>query len=120
MENACLSRIQEGVESAFLDDAPRFHHPSAYVPSYDPHGSSIFVVDYSAFSTMNALTIHEVFRHRHIMVTDVPTDEMHFDLIGLSSLGSLLRPVDIQGKSNLFHIHFSHAHAYDSGTNEVR
>jgi hypothetical protein len=49
---------------------------------------------------MSAAQIQGVFRHRHILVSDVPTEKMEFDLEGLSSLGSLSRPVSIQGNIN--------------------
>jgi hypothetical protein len=69
---------------------------------YDPDGSSIFLADYSTFLSMSAAQIQDVFRHRHILVSDVPTEKMEFDLEGLSSLGSLSRPVSIQGNMNQY------------------
>ena len=88
------------LESSIPEGRPRFHDPSARSLNYDPEGSSIFIVDYSTFLSMHPSQIQKVFRHRHILVSNVPTDEMEFDLEGLSSIGSLSKPISIQGNMN--------------------
>ena len=47
---------------------------------------------------MSPAVIQDIFHHRHILVQDVETEEMAFDLAGLASLGSIALPRFIQGK----------------------
>jgi hypothetical protein len=88
------------LESSIPEGRPRFHDPSARSLNYDPEGSSIFIVDYSTFLSMHPSQIQKVFRHRHVLVSNVPTEKMEFDLEGLSSIGSLSKPISIQGNMN--------------------
>ena len=84
-----------------MDGRPLSQLPSAHSPSYDPSKqniSSIFMVDCRMFKKMSPAVIQDIFRHRHILVQDVETEEMAFDLAGLASLGSIRLPCFIQGK----------------------
>ena len=49
---------------------------------------------------MHPSQIQKVFRHLHILVSNVPTDKMEFDLEALSSIGSLSKRICIQGNMN--------------------
>ena len=81
-------------------DRPRYHHPSARDPlCQDASASSIFVVEYEDFSTLDPFLVQEIFRHRHILVTGVPHENMEFNEHGLSYLGSIYRPIEIQGEA---------------------
>ena len=71
--------------------------PSAHSLQYDPEGSSIY---YLTFLWMDPLQIQNVFQHWHILVSNVPIDNMEFDLKGLSSIGSLSKQISIQGNMN--------------------
>src|SRR5215471_15548711 len=97
-----LHLIQACIKSSLLHSQPCVHDPTSCSAQYSPQGSSVFVVDHSSYCKMDALTIGHIFRHHHILVTGVPTEEMSFDLSGLSTLGSLVRPISIQGKNNQF------------------
>lgn len=97
-EFSLLEEIQTSVERLYQDGRPLHHLPSARAKEYSPEGSSIFVVDASDFMQMSAKEIQAIFRHRHILVLGVPTDQMAFDLEGLSTLGSLVLPREGQGK----------------------
>src|ERR1700678_2626578 len=88
------------LESSIPEGRPQFHDPSARSLNYDPEGSSIFIVYYSTFLSMHPSQIQKVVRHRHILVSNVPTDKMEFDLEGLSSIGSLSKRISIQGNMN--------------------
>ena len=84
-----------------MDGRPLSQLPSARSPSYDPSKqniSSIFVVDCRTFKKMSPAVIQDIFRHHHILIQDVETEEMAFDLVGLASLGSITLPHFIQGE----------------------
>ena len=92
--------MYEIVKSGLVHERPRHHYSSAYNTNYHPDASSIFVVEHSRLLALDPEYIKEIFRDCHILVTGVPTEEMGFDLTGLSSLGSLVRPVAMQGEIN--------------------
>ena len=84
-----------------MDGRPLFQLPSAHSLSYDSSEqniSSIFVVDCRTFKKMSPAVIQDIFRHRHILIQDIETEEMAFDLAGLASLGSIVLLHFIQGK----------------------
>ena len=84
-----------------MDGRPLSQLPSARSPSYDPSKqniSSIFVVNCRTFKKMSPAVIQDIFCHCHILVQDVETEEMAFNLVGLASLGSIALPRFIQGK----------------------
>ena len=97
-EFTLLEEIQTSVQRTYKDGRPLHHLPSARSKEYSPDASSIFVIDASDFRQMSATEIQGIFRHRHILVLGVPTEDMEFDLEGLSSVGSLLLPRNGQGK----------------------
>lgn len=97
-EFSLLEEIQTSVERIYKDGRPLHHLPSARSKVYTPDVSSIFVVDAAEFMKMSAHEIQGIFRHRHILVLDVPTEHMEFDLEALSTLGSMLLPRHGQGK----------------------
>lgn len=90
--------------------------------AYDPTSqdvSSIFVIKSADFKKMKSRDIQEVFRYRHILVLGVETEKMEFDLEGLSSLGSLMRPRSMQGKGSGMGIHLICLICFYSGTPKV-
>jgi hypothetical protein len=96
-----LKEVQASVEELFVNGQPRHHLDSARAvsPDYsDSTLSAIFVVEYREFVAMDPMVIQTIFRRRHILVLDVPTEEMAFDEYGLSTLGSLTKSRQIQGK----------------------
>ena len=95
-----LQAILGCLESSLPEGHPWFHDPSAHTLQYNPEGSSIFIIDYSTFLSMDPLKIQNIFRHRHILVSNAPMDNMEFDLKGLSSIGSLSKQISIQGNMN--------------------
>ena len=99
-----LSDIQASVERLYHNGQPLHQLDAAQSTAYDPTNptrSSIFVVNSSTFCQMRAKEIFEVFRHRHILVTGVETEEMAFDLKGLATLGSVTRVRQMQGKASI-------------------
>ena len=96
-----LSEVQESVERLYCNGTPLHHleaaRSTAYNPS-DPRTSSVFVVDAPTFRQMDAKTIQGVFQQRHILVTGVESEEMVFDLVGLSTLGCPEVTRSVQGK----------------------
>jgi hypothetical protein len=95
-----LRTIQEEVETLYKDGRPLHHLPSTSDPEFDPDGSSIFVVAYDQYLQMDTSTIQDIFEQRHILVHGVPQQErLQFDMEGLSRLGSLKHPRNVQGLS---------------------
>jgi hypothetical protein len=94
-----LEQIDRCVRSRFVDFSPKIHASGARDVDFDPMESCIFVVDHSKFMTMDAHVIQQIFRYRHILVVNVPAEDMKFDLNGLSRVGSLSRVLEIQGKT---------------------
>jgi len=54
---------------------------------------------------MHPTVIQEIFRFRHILVTDVPSEKMEFNDEGLSKAGSLSRVLEIQGKGTSVYLY---------------
>jgi len=92
-----LRSVLRCVKSTLINTIPPYHYQSAYHVTYRPRGSSIFVVPHSHFLEMNPFTIQQVFRHCHILVTDVPYEKIDFDIQGLSTVGALARFIEVQG-----------------------
>jgi hypothetical protein len=95
-----LTEVQASIESNYSNGRPLSQLQSARSTSYDPsqgNVSSIFVVDCPTFKKMSPSVVQEIFRHRHILVQGVETDEVAFDLAGLASLGSISLPRFMQG-----------------------
>jgi hypothetical protein len=89
------------IESLYKDGKPLHHLPSARSTVYDGNDRntvSIFVVDSKVFAMMMASEIQSIFRHRHILVHGMQTDGMQFDPEGLSTVGSVTLPREMQGK----------------------
>lgn len=104
-EKPLLKEVQASVERIYENGRPLCQLPSARSTTYDQtqaNVSSIFVIDCAAFKKMKPATIQEIFQHRHILVENVKTEEMEFDLFGLACLGSISLPRSIQGQSQLF------------------
>jgi hypothetical protein len=78
--------LRARVRSLYQYSKPLHHLPSARKIELDPQGSSIFVVNYRDFMAMKPHDIQSVFRRRHILVLGTPTEDMKFDLDGLSTV----------------------------------
>lgn len=100
IEDALLKEVIESMESRYDQDGrPPHHQPSAREIEYDPEGSKIFVCEYERFLNLSTGVIQDIFRHRHILVVNVPVEEpVHFDASGLMNLGSLENERQVQGK----------------------
>jgi hypothetical protein len=99
LEYGILSDIQTMVKSGFIDGIPPHHQPSARLQEYDENGSSIFVSDWEDFRKLTAAEVQAIFRNRHILVRNGPVEKVDFTLDSLEMLGSVSRPVCLQGKS---------------------
>lgn len=89
------------MEGLYVNGRPRHHLESAHRVDVDPNDSelsSIFVVDAETFRDMDGDAIRTIFQERHILVTDVDTEDMAFNLAGLSTVGPLHRPRTMQRK----------------------
>lgn len=63
-----------------------------------PSTSDVFVVQYGDFTTLSGQDIQAVFRHRHIMVLNVPAASWAFNLEDLYRIGDLDTEVEMQGQ----------------------
>jgi hypothetical protein len=97
VEHALLKETYELVQASYIDGVPPHRHPSAREVTYDPAASCVFVVEWHRFKSMNASTIQEIFRHRHILVLNSPIETVEFDREGLETLGSLSSIRSVQG-----------------------
>jgi hypothetical protein len=96
-----IEGLKSSIERLYENGKPLHHLPSArsiVYDSTDPKTSSIFVVDKKTFGMMTASEIQSIFRYRHILVHGVDTDGMQFDLEGLSTVGSVTLPREMQGE----------------------
>ena len=94
-----MKEVYEGVKLSLVDRIPKFHHFEASHVDYNRSASSIFIVKYSMLNMMDPKTIQNVFRKRHILVTDVPFNDKFFDADALSKVGSLSQVLDMQGET---------------------
>jgi hypothetical protein len=102
LEYGRIREVQASVEARYDNLRPLHHHPSARQLEFDRKASVFFVANYEDYLKLSASQVQEIFRHRHIVVYDVPTEDMEFDRDGLSSLGSLTQPMDIQGEFQVY------------------
>ena len=66
----------------------------------EPHNSAFHIVTHDMFEKMSVKEIQDIFRKRHILVTNIPSAAMEFDSKGLSTLTSLSTVTYMQGVSN--------------------
>jgi hypothetical protein len=100
-EYGVLGDIQGMVKAGFIDGKPAHLQPSARLQEYDENGSSIFVAEWDDFRKLSPAEVQAIFRHRHILVRHGPVECVDFTPAGLEILGSLSRPVSLQGKKAL-------------------
>ena len=98
------------VEEEYVNQVPKHRLPTARSQTLHPDASVIFVTTWTEFMTMTSLEIQEVFRRRHILITDTPISTLNFDEEGLSTLAPLHQECVFQGESEIFlkAIHLSH------------
>jgi hypothetical protein len=102
LENKLLTEIYDSVKSHYLDGTPLHHLPSASNPDLNdaadrPNRSSIFVISYPDFVAMPPLKLQQIFRHRHILVSDVPNPPEEFSERNIAALGAYERVRNVQG-----------------------
>lgn len=79
-----------------VDGQPPHRRTSSSDKSFTGN-SRVFVVDCKDFNGMEPQLIHDIYRHRHILVTDVDSGKhVEFNARGLSMLAPLDRVVPIQ------------------------
>ena len=101
-DNDLITKLQDAVESLYVDGKPMHHLPTARQEKWDEGDriqSSIFVIDYPDLIHKDAKTLQKIFQHRHILVLNTPQQEETFSLMALSKLGRLDRIIEMQGKS---------------------
>lgn len=64
----------------------------------DPENSAFCVLTEAEFERKSVEEIQAIFRHKHILVTDMRSEALKFDSRGLSTLTSLSTVTDIHGK----------------------
>jgi len=97
VEYEILQRVQNLVESHYVDGRPRHHLPSARSLVREPGASMFFIVEFADFVKMSTQTIQDVFRHRNIIVRNFPQRRFEWSLDTLSLVGELYQGRDIQG-----------------------
>ena len=99
-ENQLLRSLQASVEALYVHDRPLHHLDGARRLEFngsDRQHSSVFVVEYDDFVNMNAAALQRVFRDRHILVLNTPSEIQEFSLESLCKLGSIDQVRQIQG-----------------------
>lgn len=90
-----MNRLHEG--------RPLHHLPSAKDLKFDSENhdqSHLFVVEHERFQRMTVREVQDVFRHRDILVVDVPGREGSFDLETFGKVSGVIDdPIQLQGSS---------------------
>jgi hypothetical protein len=102
LENTLLTDVYESVQSHYYKGRPLHHLDSASDPHLNDASdratrSSIFVIPYPVFDTMDNRKLQQIFRDRHILVTDVPHDQQQFCEERLAALGGYEQIRNIHG-----------------------
>ncbi len=93
-----MAAVQQLVESNYVQGQPRHHLPSASRVKLEPGASMFFIVEYSEFCKLSPQDIQEIYRHRNIVIRNVPQRQFDWSLETLSEVGGALKePRDIQG-----------------------
>ena len=87
----------KAIKRLFVDGRPPHHLPGASSLEYEHGSSQFFVTTQAEFEMLEPTQVQEIFRHRHILVPGNPPLDFTFDEEGLSRLGSLTAPREIQG-----------------------
>jgi hypothetical protein len=104
--------VQDLVESYYVDGKPRHHLASAHNPIMEEGASIFFIVEHTDFIAMSTQAIQDVFRHRNIVVRNVPQRDFDWSAETLSMIGSLYHTCDIQGLLSLSkHPSIIHTHS---------
>jgi len=98
VELTLLRDVQQSITARFLHGQPPHHQKSARSLEFNSNSSHFFVTTAEEFSALKPHQIHEIFRHRHILVPGLPPDDYKFDRAGLGQLGSLDHLREIQGE----------------------
>jgi hypothetical protein len=84
-----LKAFDSAINAGFVNGLPL--HVS------DPENSAFFVVTEAEFESKSVEEIQEIFRRKHILVTDMRSATLKFGPRGLSTLTTLSTVTDIQG-----------------------
>lgn len=91
---AYLEAFDDAINAGFANHLPL--HVS------DPANSAFIVMTEAEFKERSVEDIQAIYRHKHILVTEMSTSTLKFDGKGLSSLTALSAVTDIQGASSFF------------------
>jgi hypothetical protein len=97
LEIPVLKNVQELIERHYVNGRPRHHLDTARDPNYTKGSSAFFIVDFVDFMKLSGSDIHQIARHRHIIVQNVPQEDFSWSRATLSRLGSLSQLREIQG-----------------------
>jgi hypothetical protein len=92
-----LKEIIEMVERSYDKGVPKHRLASARSPTFDPKASAIFVVSWDDFLKIPPKDIQDIFRRRHILITETPVSTLEFNEEGLSTLAPLHQKNVFQG-----------------------
>jgi hypothetical protein len=84
-----LKAFDKAINAGFSDGLPP--HLSAR------DNSAFYIMTQTMFEEMSVKEIQDIFRKRHILITNIPSAPMQFDSRGLSTLTSLSTVTYIQG-----------------------
>lgn len=59
--------------------------------------SSIHVLSNAQFNSLTTQQVQDIFQTKHIVVTDVPTEDVQFDAKSLQQLTNLSAAIEFQG-----------------------
>lgn len=85
---------------SFVDGKPRFHLPSARNIHFSDDASQFFITTHQNWLNLSDNERQAIYADRHIVVTGCPTSGIKFDAEGVSTLGRLYTPREIQGTSS--------------------
>lgn len=92
----CLSNL---VTKNYVDKAPRHYLLSAQ-NIHQQAGASVFcILNFQTYVSLSAHQIQDIFRYRHIVITDIPSRKYSWSRETLGMLGSLTQDRDIHGMS---------------------
>jgi hypothetical protein len=95
-----LKHVQALVKDCYIEGRPRHHLPAARDPAPTTPStlkSIFFVVTWQDFMALSDMQIQDIFRVRHIVVTDIPAQEYEWNRKTLTKLGSLKQQREVQG-----------------------
>lgn len=100
MDVPLVQKIADMVASTLDVDGQPPHRQAAAFNKTFTGKSRVFVISCKEFNEMDPQLIHDIYRHRHILVTDMDIGKrVEFNARGLSMLAPLDRVVSVQCQS---------------------